>query len=130
MKKPFPFILALAILMLVAIPATAGPLPAPVLIESAMPALLTAPVQASINPVVSPLVFESSPPFFARITAALAPLYATSAIKPTWKYALLAALAGLTCGVGLICANSSERRLTYDPRDRMHRLPGDQTFGA
>jgi len=126
MKKTFLFILALAILMLVAIPATAGPLASPVLIESAMPALLTAPVQASVTPNIYP-VFESSPPFFARISQVSDLIVSDAFARPNYLYSLMAALAGLTCGVGLILNN---RLLKYDPRDRMHGLARDQDSRA
>jgi hypothetical protein len=130
MKKTFLFILALALLMLVAIPATAGPAVAPVTIETAMPSLLTAPAKASVGPNAVLVSFENVPPIFARISTISDLIASVSAIPPNYRYAFLAALAGLTCGVGLILANTSEHRLKYNLRDRMHGLPRDQTARA
>jgi len=123
-KKTFLFILALALLMLVAIPATAGPVSAPLaMIESAMPALLTAPVKVSGMPAMQIPYFEKSPPFVARILAS--PLIAlNSAIKPTYHFAILATLAGLMCS--LVSTIAVATHLRYDIRDRMHGLPRDQ----
>lgn len=122
MKKTILFILALALLMLVAIPATAGPSPAPLaLIESAMPALLTAPVKASIRPAMQIAFIEKSPPFFARILAS--PLIAQISGKTElYTHAVMATLAALV-GLGLAIKAT---RLKYDIRDRMHGLPRDQ----
>lgn len=128
MKKSVLFILALALLMFIAIPATAGPLAAPLpTIESAMPALLSAPAKASM-PVENTLFFsEPRPPFFARILASpLVAINTASKFKPIMHITFLAMLAALL-GVGLASMNSMKhQRLKYDIRDRMHGLPRDQ----
>jgi len=128
-KKILVFVLAIAFLMLIAIPATAGPPATTVLIGTAMPALLTAPAQAPIAPNVQPVVFEFSPPVLAR-TSPAASLIATTAspFKAIYEYAFLAALAGLTCGVGLSLITSYRR--IQKASDRMHGLARDQDAPA
>ena len=118
-KKSIVFILALALLMLVAIPATAGPIVAEPAAE--LPAFWTVPL-ATPSTYIQPILFEVNPPFMARTFAS--PLVALKSSK-TGNYIcwLMATLAGLTCGVGFILIS---HMLKYDPRDRMHSLARDQ----
>ncbi len=120
-KKGIVFILALALLMLVAIPATAGPMIAAPVIQ--LPAFWTVP-EAVPSIATQPILFEAKSPYLALALAT--PLaVSVSAIKTTYVFAVLATLAGLIWGMGLF-SMTVNRRLKYDPRDRMHGLARDQ----
>jgi len=113
------FLLALALLMLVAIPATAGPIVAAPAIE--LPAFWTVPTATSAT-YLQPILFEVNPPFMARTFAS--PLIALkSGNTEIYIHAVMATLAAL---VGLGLASKAYRLMKYDPRDRMHGLARDQ----
>lgn len=127
MKKVLVFIMALALLMLVAIPATAGPVYVLPTIENAIPSILTTAAKASVLPAMNPLYVSSeSSPAIMRNSLARLNLEIATAISTRYRFAVLATLAALTCGVMIASMATSGRRLKYDIRDRMHGLPRDQ----
>lgn len=118
------FILAIALLMLVAIPATAGPIVAAPAVE--LPAFWTVPYSAaSIE--IQPVLFEVNPPFMAATIAS--PLIALkSGNTEIYIHAVLATLAALV-GLGLAGMATRYHRM-QKASDRMHGLARDQDATA
>jgi hypothetical protein len=117
------FLLALALLMLVAIPATAGPIVAAPALE--LPAFWTVPT-ATASVEIQPIRFEVDPPFMAA-TIASPPIALKSSNTEIYIHAVMATLAAV---VGLWLASKAYRLMKYDPRDRMHGLARDQDATA
>ena len=134
MKKiVFVFLLALALIMLAAIPATAGPaLRSPAILETPLtleaPSFSAATFQLPAAPIAenAPLVtssIETPSPFMAP-----ASLYAVMINRPTIYIAILAALAALV-GLGRPNTITSYHRV-QKASDRLHGLARDQDCPA
>ena len=118
------FLLAIALLMLVAIPATAGPIVAAPAVE--LPAFWTVPT-ATASVEIQPIRFEVDPPFMVRTIAS--PLIALiSSNTKNYLRSAMATLAALV-GLGLTKITTGYHRM-QKASDRMHGLARDQDATA
>lgn len=133
-KTTIVFIMALALLMLAAIPATAGPaLRTPAIIETPlvldMPSFSAAPAMPTRPIAENTLAFSASSIDLRAPFVASASVYAVTINRPTIYIAIMATLAALV-GLGRSSMLATAYHRMQKASDRLHGLARDQDCTA